>query len=166
MSIETIIIIIGLLIFAAQLFKEIFRLINLPDVLLLLLIGLLIGPILKLISPKDLEPFGSLFTVITLVIILFEGEIHIGYYALKKSIKRVFSITILNFILTTIIIGILGTYFTELGLIPSLIIGALISGTSSAVILPLVKQTGIKKRELNNIIFRISSKRCFCSCGL
>ncbi len=144
MSIETVIIFIGLLIFAAQLFKEIFRVIKLPDVLLLLVIGLIIGPILKIVKPEDLNPFSSLFTVVTLVIILFEGGIHIGYYALKRSIKKVFSITILNFIFTTAIVGVLGVYFTELDIIPSLIIGALISGTSSAVIIPLVNQIKIK----------------------
>ncbi len=155
MNITAIVIFIGLLIFAAYLFKELFKRIKLPDVLLLTLIGLVIGPIFHLVTPQDLGFVGPLLATITLIVILFEGGLHIGISALKDSLGKTFSITILNFIGTTGLVGVMGHFFLNLGWLPSLIIGALISGTSAAVVLPLAQQTKIS--ESNKTILSMES---------
>ena len=65
---------IGLLIFAAHLFTEIFSRKRIPDVLLLMVIGLILGPILHWVKPEDLGSVAGVFTTITLVIILFQSS--------------------------------------------------------------------------------------------
>ena len=67
------IIFIGLLIFAAHLFAMIFSTKKIPDVLLLLLIGIIIGPVLGLVYPDFLGKAGTIFTSIVLIVILFDG---------------------------------------------------------------------------------------------
>ena len=63
--------IIGLLIFTAHLFSEIFSRKRIPDVLFLIIIGRLIGPVFHWLPPESLGNAGSLFSGITLVTILF-----------------------------------------------------------------------------------------------
>lgn len=57
--------IVGLLIFAAHLFSSLFSKRRIPDVLFLIIIGLVIGPILHWITPEMLGGVGRIFTGIT-----------------------------------------------------------------------------------------------------
>ena len=73
MSITAAIIFLGSLIFLAHLFNALFEYTKIPTVLLLILIGITIGPITGLATPEALGSFGSVFTTITLVVRLFES---------------------------------------------------------------------------------------------
>ena len=97
-QIGLIIAIMGLLIFAAHLFTQIFSRRRIPDVLFLILIGLLIGPIFKWISPESLGNAGSIFSGITLVTILFESGTRLSFSNLRDSFKGAFRLMSLNFI--------------------------------------------------------------------
>ena len=76
---------LGILVFSAHLFAMIFSKKKIPDVLLLLGIGVLIGPVLKLVSPSDFGAVGGVFTSITLIVILFEGGTGISINDLYSS---------------------------------------------------------------------------------
>ena len=81
--------IIGLLIFTAHLFSEIFSRKRIPDVLFLIIIGLLIGPVFHWISPESLGNAGSLFSGITLVTILLRaGKRHLKSELLMDIFPR------------------------------------------------------------------------------
>ena len=67
----SVLIFLGILVFSAHLFSMIFSKKKIPDVLLLLVIGVLIGPVLGFVTPEDFGSVGSVFTSITLVVILF-----------------------------------------------------------------------------------------------
>jgi len=75
MEIALIIVFIGGLIFLAHLFAGIFSRTKIPDVLLLILIGLCLGPLLNIATPKHFGVVGPIFTTVTLVIILFESDV-------------------------------------------------------------------------------------------
>ena len=96
--------IIGLLIFTAHLFSEIFSRKRIPDVLFLIIIGLLIGPVFHWLSPDSLGNAGSLFSGITLVTILFESGTQLRFSALKDSFRGALKLTALNFILSAVAI--------------------------------------------------------------
>ncbi|MBR1514589.1 MAG: cation:proton antiporter [Bacteroidales bacterium] len=132
--------IIGLLIFTAHLFSEIFSRKRIPDVLFLIIIGLLIGPVFHWISPDSLGNAGSLFSGITLVTILFESGTQLRFSALKDSFKGALRLTALNFILSAIAIWLVGWLALELDPIVSMILGCMLGGTASAVVIPIVRQ--------------------------
>ncbi len=73
MSIAPVIVFVGALIFLAHLFAGIFSRTKIPDVLLLFMIGLFLGPVLGIVTPADFGVVGPVFTTITLVFILFES---------------------------------------------------------------------------------------------
>ena len=72
-SIALIVASVGLVVFLAHLFTGIFERTRIPDVILLLAIGVILGPITGLVLPSKLGNLGNVFATITLVIILFEG---------------------------------------------------------------------------------------------
>jgi potassium/hydrogen antiporter len=135
---------LGILIFLGNILSRFFSLTKIPDVLTLIAIGIVIGPLLGLITPSAFGVVGPLFTMVTLAIILFEGGLHITIETLKKSITGTLAITAANFvIITAICIGIM-YYFAGFSLLESCMLGAIIGGTSSAVVIPFTNYLNLK----------------------
>jgi NhaP-type Na+/H+ and K+/H+ antiporters len=154
--------IIGLLIFAAHLFSEIFSRKRLPDVLLLLFIGLIIGPLFGWIKPENLGTFGSVFSAVTLVVILFESGTQLSFNSLLTSLKGAAKLTVLNFFVTTIVIGLLGWLFFKVNPLISFMVGAILGGTSSAVVIPMVQQLKISSKSSTILILESAFSDVLC----
>ena len=153
--------IIGLLIFTAHLFSEIFSRKRIPDVLFLIIIGLLIGPVFHWISPDSLGNAGSLFSGITLVTILFESGTQLRFSALKDSFKGALKLTALNFILSAVAIWLLGWLAMDLDPIVSMILGCMLGGTASAVVIPIVRQMRMSEKPAIMLILEAAIGNVF-----
>lgn len=153
--------IIGLLIFTAHLFSEIFSRKRIPDVLFLIIIGLLIGPVFHWISPDSLGNAGSLFSGITLVTILFESGTQLRFSALKDSFRGALRLTALNFILSAIAIWLVGWQVLDLDPIVSMILGCMLGGTASAVVIPIVRQMHMSEKPAIMLILEAAIGNVF-----
>ena len=107
MNIYTIVIALGLLIFFSHAFNELFDRTKVPNVLLLLLIGIIVGPIGGIVSKDFFGQLGNVFTTITLIVILFESGVGLRFSEIKKCIGAASLITIINFVITVIITAFL-----------------------------------------------------------
>jgi NhaP-type Na+/H+ or K+/H+ antiporter len=135
---------LGLLIFLGNILSRFFTLTKIPDVLFLIAIGIIIGPFLGFVSPAEFGVVGPLFTMVTLAIILFEGGLHITLETLKKSINGTMAITLANFAIITGICIIIMHFWAGFTLIESCMLGAIVGGTSSAVVIPFTNYLNIK----------------------
>ena len=153
--------IIGLLIFTAHLFSEIFSRKRIPDVLFLIIIGLLIGPVFHWLSPDSLGNAGSLFSGITLVTILFESGTQLRFSALKDSFKGALKLTALNFVLSAVAIWLVGWLVLELDPIVSMILGCMLGGTASAVVIPIVRQMHMSEKPAIMLILEAAIGNVF-----
>jgi len=153
--------IIGLLIFTAHLFSEIFSRKRIPDVLFLIIIGLLIGPVFHWISPESLGNAGSLFSGITLVTILFESGTQLRFSALKDSFKGALKLTALNFILSAIAIWLVGWLVLEIDPVVSMMLGCILGGTASAVVIPIVRQLRLSEKPAIMLILEAAIGNVF-----
>ena len=153
---------LGTLVFAAHWFAEIFSRKRIPDVLLLMFIGIIIGPLLKLVDAEKLSTIGSVFGQLTLVILLFESGTELSFKTLADSIKDTVTLTIVNFIFTFVAIGLLG--WLVLGMNPgiSFMLGAALGGSSSAVAIPLVKQISIGEKSKTILILESAFSAILC----
>jgi len=131
---------LGLLVFLAHLFAAFYRKRMVPDVLMLLIIGLILGPILSLAKPEDLGAFGPVFTTITLVVILFVGGTSLTLSVLKSSWKSTMTLTLTAFIASVVVLGAISHIFLGFSITSSIMIGAILGGTSSAMVIPMVQQ--------------------------
>ncbi|MCL2682552.1 MAG: cation:proton antiporter [Bacteroidales bacterium] len=131
---------LGLMVFLAHLFAAFYRKQMVPDVLMLLIIGLIIGPILRLVAPEDLGAFGPVFTTITLVVILFVGGTDLSVATLRSSWKSTMTLTLTGFISSVIILGLISHIFLGFSVTSAIMIGATLGGTSSAMVIPMVQQ--------------------------
>ena len=152
MDVAIAIAVVGLLIFLAHLFSGIFARTMIPDVLFLILIGLCLGPFLGIITPAQFGGVGRVFTVITLVIILFEGGLELDIDVLKKSLRRTFTLTFISFIITMFGVAMVTLWLTPLDVLLSLMLGAIVGSTSPAVIVPLVRKITLQK-ETKTVLY-------------
>jgi Na+:H+ antiporter len=135
---------LGLLIFLGNILSRLFTLTKIPDVLFLIAIGIIIGPFLGLVAPSAFGVVGPLFTMVTLAIILFEGGLHITIETLKKSITGTTAITIANFVVITVICVFIMRFYAGFTFIESCMLGAILGGTSSAVVIPFTNYLNLK----------------------
>ena len=153
---------LGTLVFAAHWFAEIFSKKRIPDVLMLMFIGIFFGPLLKIVDADRLSTIGSIFGQLTLVTLLFESGTELSFRTLADSIKNTVTLTIVNFLITFIAIGILG--WLVLGMNPgiSFMLGAALGGSSSAVAIPLVKQISIGEKSKTILILESAFSAILC----
>ncbi len=162
MNIAVTVVGVGLLVFLAHVFAEVFSRKRVPDVLLLIIIGLAIGPLLGIVSPDHLGLVGPVFTTITLVTILFEGGTELKFDALRNSLRGTSLLTFLNFFATLIVVGLLSWLFLDLEPIVAFMLGAIIGGTSSAVVIPLVRQLNISSNSRTILILESAFSDVLC----
>jgi potassium/hydrogen antiporter len=129
-----------------------FKKTKISELIILMLIGLLIGPIANVLGPGELaifQAFLPFFAGFALLMILFEGGMQLNFFKAVRAFGNSFLFTIIVFILTLILVVCALWAISLFGIFPfdpllSLLIGAIVGGTSSAVIIPLVNSTTAK----------------------
>ena len=86
-TISTFVFSVGLIIFAAHFFTALFERTRVPDVLPLIFIGILVGPLFGILAPEDFGYVGPLLSAVALTLMLFEGGSHLTFETLRESLK-------------------------------------------------------------------------------
>ncbi len=161
MGTSIIIILTGVFIFWGHYLSRIFEKKSIPDVLGLILIGLLLGPVFHLVDPKAFGQFGPLFSHFVLIFILFESGTDLKFSEVKKSFGESAGITFFGFMITWITITLLCYFFFDLSLLTSLFIGAALGGTSSAVVVGLVRKIKVQPKTATTLIMESAETDVF-----
>ncbi len=157
----TALIFLGILVFSAHLFAMMFSKKKIPDVLLLLVIGVLMGPVLGLVSPEDFGAVGGVFTSVTLVVILFEGGTGISIGDLRRSWQSTVSLTASSFVVAATVSAAICSFF-GMDLLNSIILGSILAGTSSAVVIPLAQQLKLTNTTRTTLILESAITDVLC----
>jgi potassium/hydrogen antiporter len=140
------ILLIGLIIFTAHLFEAVFKKIKIPDVLMLMLLGIVAGPISNFIDPSYFGQFGQVITGIALVVILFDGGTHLNLVELKKSLKDTVSISLITFIITGTVVWLFSHFILGQSELLAAITAVICGAISPAVVLPMIEALGLSKK--------------------
>ena len=147
---------VGALVFGAHLFIALFARTRVPDVLLLICIGLILGPLTHLVSPADFGSVGPVFTTVTLVLILFESGTGLRLETLRKALPGTLLLAALNFAGTALVVALAAWKLAHLGPMRSFILGSILGGTSPAVVIPMSAQLQMSD-EASAMLFLESS---------
>ena len=86
-EILTIFTIVSVILFFGLLAEFIYKRFNIPDILLLVLMGLFLGPFgFKLISLNNISEFAPIFTTFALLFIMFDGAFDINLSSFAKGL--------------------------------------------------------------------------------
>ncbi|HNQ67906.1 MAG TPA: cation:proton antiporter [Bacteroidales bacterium] len=159
-KITLVVMLLGILIFSSHLFNKMFDRTKVPNVLLLMIIGIIGGFFID----KELffGELGRVFTTVTLVIILFESGIGLKFSELKTALLSSTLVTIVNFFIVVLIVTGVLTVFTKLDFISIIFIGAILGGTSSAVVIPMVKQLKLGTKSSTVLLLESAFSDVLC----
>jgi potassium/hydrogen antiporter len=135
-----VVIFVGILVFLAHLFVALFERTRIPDVLYLILIGVVIGPVLHIVAPADFGKIGHVFTTIALVVILFEGGLELRIEELLTTWRSTLVMTFVCYALAWAGLTATAAWLLQLPLPFALFVGAALAGPAPAVVIPLVRQ--------------------------
>ncbi|MEM2322745.1 MAG: cation:proton antiporter [Candidatus Bathyarchaeia archaeon] len=133
----------GVIIFVGFLANLIFKKITFPDILLLILTGIIFGPLLGLFTPEDFLPVTPTFAALALMLILFQGGLGMEIYTVLAQSFRATVLGFLYVIFATLFVSIFGHFILGLSWIEALILGPMTAGTSSVIIIPLVSRLNV-----------------------
>ncbi|MCC6545158.1 MAG: cation:proton antiporter [Nitrospirae bacterium] len=109
-----------------------------PDVLVLLGIGVILGPLFNLVEPKSLTHFAEYFGSLALMIILFEGGMDMDMDKLMKEFGTASLLVLISFSLSTLSIAGFLYYVEGWGIMRSLLLGTILGCTSAAIVIPVI----------------------------
>src|SRR5665213_366850 len=129
----------GLLVlaFAAN---RLFRWTRIPDVVVLMATGVLIGPILKWAHPDQFKDVTHAFGTLALILILFEGGLDLKIRETIGHFPGGLLFGVLAYLLTTVSAGWIASASLGISRQDGLIAGAVIGCTSSTIVLPVLQQ--------------------------
>ncbi len=135
----TILLGIGALVFLAHAFAYGFSKRRVPDVLLLTLVGIALGPVLHIVSTTDFGAVGGVLGTLALVVLLFESGTSLDLTVLNRALAPTLWLSLVTFLCTLVLVACIGVFGLELSWTASILMGGALAGTSSAVVIPLAR---------------------------
>lgn len=153
---------IGIILFLGFFAEFLFKKIHVPDIIFLLIIGFLIGPyVLNYVSPLDVAEMAPIFTTFALIFLLFDGAFNISLSSFAKGALKSVQITLLNFLLSALVISTI-LFLFNFDLLVSIMGGFILGGISSAFVIPLIKQMKVKGRVYSILTLESALTDVFC----
>ncbi len=128
---------LGGLLFFSLLAEWFFEKTKVPDVLLLIGIGVLIGPVMGLVSPDVFAPVSVFFITFALLFLAFEGALAFDIRRVQKTVPGAIELSIFNIILSVAISLPIGV-FIGLSWEASVLLGLILGGTAGEVVSKLL----------------------------
>ena len=129
------------------------RLLRLPDIILLLLAGALVGPVgLHLLSTPTSSVMSQLILTSGVAFILFEGGLELSFRALRPTLITILVLATLGVLASAALTGMAAGLIWSLPPLLALLLGAVIVPTDPAVLIPLFKQISVRDKCQRTLI--------------
>lgn len=140
-----------------------------PDVVWLVLVGILIGPVLHIVTRPILLSVAPYFSAVTLVLVLFEGGSRLDIVQLYRAAARSVLLSVLSFLFSAIAVTLVSHLMVGAGLLPGswdwhqeLLIGLIVGGTSPIVVMAAIARAGVPPEAANLISLESALSDVLC----
>jgi cell volume regulation protein A len=116
-----------------------------PDVIALLGIGIVLGPISGLVRPENLHHLAEYVGSLALLVILFEGGMDLDIDRLRSEFGTATFLVLVSFILTASGIASYLHFILGWEVKQGLLLGAILGCTSAAIVLPIVNRLSVSE---------------------
>jgi len=120
-----------------------FKKTGIPDILLLMVLGIIIGPVLGIIQPEAVLEIVPYFAAVALIIIMFDGGLNLHIGKVLKTAHFAIILVIVGFALSVGIVAGLAHYGLGWEWIDSILLGTIVGGSSSIIVFGLVQKIRI-----------------------
>ncbi|MGB9022064.1 MAG: cation:proton antiporter [Candidatus Bathyarchaeia archaeon] len=142
-----------------------FRRTGIPDMLFLVLLGIAVGPGLGLISAEQIESLAPFLAVLAVVIILFDGGLGLSIHKVVAQAPRATALAVFGFTFNVVVVMFFAKYFMGLRLLDGALLGSILGGGSSVIVIGVARQLGIGEEGSITLILESSITDVLCVVG-
>ncbi|SCH44285.1 MULTISPECIES: cation:proton antiporter [unclassified Romboutsia] len=129
------------------------EILKIPDVILYLIAGIIIGPsMLNIISIQSFPVENNLILTFGSAFILFEGGKEINLKILNKVKLSVGMLATVGVVISALIVGGVSSKVFGLPIMTALLLGSVIASTDPAALIPVFKQVSIKDKIKQTVV--------------
>ncbi|MFQ5920498.1 MAG: cation:proton antiporter [Nitrososphaerales archaeon] len=136
----------GIFILCGYASEYIFKRFGFPDIIILLAIGILIGPATGLVKRADIIDFAPILAALVITIILFNGGLNMNYQRMMSGGRRAAILAGATFVLAVIATTLITQPMLGWDPVTGMLLGAILGGISAAVVVPLVQKVTSSQR--------------------
>jgi cell volume regulation protein A len=151
--VETFLLTVAAILVVGSVGEWLFALTSIPDALWLLAAGIAIGPILGLVGTDQLTAIAPYLGALTIIVILFDGGARLDIGSTLRSAPRATLLAFLGFAIAILVVALASMAAAAAGVLPpswswqhGLLLGAILGGSSSVVVMPAVLRAGVGPR--------------------
>lgn len=162
---------IGAIIFIGFFATLVFERTKVPDLVFLILLGLILGPILVTFFSISLVPVNLLklatpyFAALALMIILFDGGLNLNIRQVVSSAGITVFHTAVTWTVTVALVTLLAVFLLGYPLWVGVLLGTVIGGTSGAVVIAVVRGMSIKEDTRTILVLESTITDVLCIVG-
>lgn len=148
-----IMVMLALILFEGVVFSKLSELLHLPDVVLFIIAGILLGPsAMNFINMASFPVGNELILVLGAAYILYDGGREISLPVLNKVKISVILLSTLGVIISSYITGVFTMKIFRIDFFTAVLAGLVVASTDPAVLIPLLKKMNIKDKLKQTII--------------
>ncbi|MBU0591522.1 cation:proton antiporter [Candidatus Micrarchaeota archaeon] len=158
-------IIIGITILMGFVASILFEKTRISQVIVLMFFGFLLGPVLGIMDVSPTSVIVSILPFIAtlaLIILLFDGGMEFDIFTMAKAIPKSMLFTLVVFIVSIILVTVFCIYGLGWPLTHGALLGAVIGGISSAVVITMVEKTGVKNETKSLLTVEATMTDALC----
>src|SRR5271169_4433008 len=143
----------GIILTAGILSGFLARKIKAPDVVVFLMAGILLGPQMTVLLHIGAESaLNQIILIFGACYILFDGGASMKFKILKDIWISIVALSTIGVLVTTVIMGVAAFYILGIPFFVALLLGAAVSSTDPATLIPIFKQVKIRERVSQALI--------------
>lgn len=123
-----------------------FKKTKVPDILILIFLGFLLGPLTRVIEPSSLLSIAPLFASLALLIILFNGGLNLNLFKVIKDSPRAFVLASLGMFVSMLMTMLVAHFLLNWSWTEGLLLGAILGGASSSIVIPLISRMKVPEK--------------------
>jgi cell volume regulation protein A len=136
---------LGGLLVLAFVANRLVRFTGVPDVIILMATGVLIGPVLHWVNPDVFRGATHGFGSLALILILFEGGLEVKLREILSHFAGGLFLAFFSYSLSAIGVALVCRHALHFTWIPALLVGAAFGCISSSIILPVLQQVNLRR---------------------
>ena len=152
-AVNHILFVAGTILAAGSLSGIVARRFKAPDVVLFLLAGILLGPeVAGVLDVRATSTFNQVILIFGSCYILFDGGASLKLNVLKEVWITILAISTVGVLITAAITGFAAAHLLGIPLLTALLLGASISSTDPATLVPIFKEVRIRERVAQTVV--------------
>jgi cell volume regulation protein A len=135
---------------------------GLPDMLVLILLGVIFGPILGVFDPTAIKSFAPYIAALALAYILFDGGMGLNIKRVIGSSPRAILLAVLGFLLSMLGVAAFSIVAFQVSLTYGLLFGSIFGGSSSVAVISLASKIKISEKGSLTLILESAITDILC----